>query len=344
MFGQWIHLYEIDDGLVLSILAAIHQNFRTYEIFMTQASDMLVVASNAETLSPPDWSVFQWPLIAEDLCHTRRLTPVALEAMRLTHRRALAPLLDGWAHPNSDYYPIVDLAGERARFLGRTASGFLSLPVAFFDFTAPFFGRRVLPRVDYPPPTPEISRLEVLAVADLLKALRASGAPEERRDLAPPVAAALHRQAQWGALLETGRPPPDWRSWLGNFRAVERALHAGTAGYADAGFYDAVYDYLERQRAPAGVRDAVSFYHGLAAWDFQRAAGAARRLLAARAEQNGHVPERQLLEGSAAAFMLVGDLEAATKSLDRLGETGGAGGGLRPALLAAYLAAARPRP
>lgn len=344
VFGQWIHLYEIDNGLVLSILAAIHQNFRTYEIFMTQASDMLVVASDAEALSPPDWSIFQWPVIRQDLCHTRQLTPAALEAMRLTHRRALAPLLDGWAHPNSDYYPIVDLSGERARYLGRTANGFLSMPVEFFDFTAPFFQRRTLPGVNYPPPTPEISRLEVLALRDLLTNLRASGAPENVEELAPSAAAALHRWTQWRALLESDQSPPDWRSWLGNFRAVERDLHTGTAGYADAEFYEAVFNYLDRQQAPAEVRDVVSFYYGLAAWDFSQAAGAARELLASQAHQKGHLPGRQLMEGSAAAFILTGDLNAAGESLAQLRELGGSAGGFRSALLTAYLAAARPRP
>ena len=46
VFGQWLHLYEIDDGLVLSVLAAIHKNFASYEIFMTSNADILIVASN----------------------------------------------------------------------------------------------------------------------------------------------------------------------------------------------------------------------------------------------------------------------------------------------------------
>ena len=33
VFGQWLHLYEIDDGLVLSVVAALSKNFPSYSIF-----------------------------------------------------------------------------------------------------------------------------------------------------------------------------------------------------------------------------------------------------------------------------------------------------------------------
>ncbi|MGW8267594.1 MAG: spermidine synthase, partial [Longimicrobiales bacterium] len=41
VFGQWVHLYEISDDLVLSILAAVHQTFPSYQIFLVHAADMV---------------------------------------------------------------------------------------------------------------------------------------------------------------------------------------------------------------------------------------------------------------------------------------------------------------
>jgi spermidine synthase len=46
VFGQWLHVYELDDGLVLSVLAALHQNFASYEVYQVSHGDLLIVASN----------------------------------------------------------------------------------------------------------------------------------------------------------------------------------------------------------------------------------------------------------------------------------------------------------
>ena len=58
MFGQWLHVYELDDALVLSVLAALHQNFASYEVYQVSYGDLLIVASNRPHLPQPDWSVF----------------------------------------------------------------------------------------------------------------------------------------------------------------------------------------------------------------------------------------------------------------------------------------------
>ena len=81
VFGQWLHVYELDDPLVLSVLAAIHQNFRSYEVYLVPSGDLLVVASNRERLPAPDWRVFQFPGLRSDLCRFSPLTPPVLDAL-----------------------------------------------------------------------------------------------------------------------------------------------------------------------------------------------------------------------------------------------------------------------
>ena len=93
VFGQWLHLYEIDDGLVLGVIKAIHRNFASYEIFLTAASDILIVASNDAALPKPDWRVFQLPKItsgsrALPADHAARRS----RGLRLLSREVLAPL------------------------------------------------------------------------------------------------------------------------------------------------------------------------------------------------------------------------------------------------------------
>ena len=86
VFGQWLHLYEIDDALVLSVIKAVHRNFASYDIFLTADVDVLILASNQPTLPVPDWSVFELPDIRKDLAHFRPITAHALESVRLVSR------------------------------------------------------------------------------------------------------------------------------------------------------------------------------------------------------------------------------------------------------------------
>jgi predicted membrane-bound spermidine synthase len=78
VFGQWLHLYELNDGLVTSVLAAIDAVFPAYEIFFTSNSDVLVVASRGP-LRVPDWSVVSYRGIADDLERAIPLLPEALD-------------------------------------------------------------------------------------------------------------------------------------------------------------------------------------------------------------------------------------------------------------------------
>ncbi len=337
VFGQWLHLYEIDDGLVLSVLAAVHHNFGDYEIFLTQAADMLVVATVGDQLPAPDWSVFQSPEIVADYCGSELVTPDALESTRLTHRAALAPMLDLWEQPNSDFYPVLDLLAERARFLDRAAAGFLYLPIQPFEFTAPFFGRRVAPEMQGPPPVPALPRMRALAVAS---ALNGNPGFEVADSLRMPVAVreARQRWAAWSALLEVDTEPADWSVWLRDLREVDRDLHAGTAGFAAQDFFRSALEYIDRHDGPQVVRDVVVFRHGLAGWDFEVAAAAAQRLLEAEAHRNGHINTDELHDGGTIALLRIGQLEEAERFYAALLRSRGRSvGDLRSRLLTAYV-------
>jgi spermidine synthase len=339
VFGQWLHLYEIDDGLVLSVLAAIHQNFGDYKIFLTQAADMLVVATPAEQLPTPDWAVFQLPDIAADLCHTGLLTAAALESTRLTDRATLAPLLDVWAQPNSDFYPVLDLLSERARFLDRVATGFLYLPIQPFEFTAPFFNRRVVPEMEGVPPIPALPRMRALAIASALNGNPGYGAADTV-GMPVAVAEARQRRAAWRALIEVDSEPADWAAWLREFREVDRDLHAGTAGFVAEDFFRSALAFIDRHDGPDIVRDVVVFRHGLAGWNFAEAAGAAQRLLEAGAQRSGYINADELQDGGTVALLRIGQPEEAERFYAALlhNRTRSVGD-LRSRLLTAYVSA-----
>ncbi|MBI2401850.1 MAG: spermidine synthase [Gemmatimonadetes bacterium] len=259
VFGQWLHRSGLTDGLILSVLAGLHQHFPFYEVFETNETDLLIVAGTGP-LPRPDWSVVGGAALESDLCRVVPLTPETLEATRLTHRAALAPLLDGWEQPNSDFYPVLDLGAERARYAGQQARGFGEL-VTRFDPTAPFFGRRREPASDATVPIYGARRVTALALG---AAVRGVPVREHLDSTARPPAldAVLFRHRAWERMLASDVSPGSWPVWLASFRAIERERNGGTAGFGDVGFYQSVQRYVQRHAAPAAVRDVVAFAAG----------------------------------------------------------------------------------
>lgn len=281
IFGQWIHLYEISDGLVLSVLAAIHQNFPAYQVFLVHSADMFIVAGIGSNLPEPDWSVFRFPGIAADLARTYPFTPELMEVSRFLTRDGLAPLLDGWPYPNSDFFPVLDLGAERTRFLQVPASGVLGSASGPFDVADAFLPSIPSDGHALVTPVPQIPMGRALT---LRNRIRASGNPsaEERGTSSPPsggldvpgpeddlqLRQALYRGQVAVALLDLRRPPADWSGWL------REVLEGGGWGadtgwkFMDPGFLDRVEANARRLEAPEGVLASASFLRALGVRDW----------------------------------------------------------------------------
>jgi hypothetical protein len=340
VFGQWLHLYEIDDGLVLTVLAAIHRTFRSYAVYQTWNADMVIVATNAAHLPTPAWSVLESPGVTEDLCHVLPFTAPTLDATRLFDRAALAPLLDTFTPANSDYYPVLDLGAERARFLRTSARGVLGLSAARFDFLAPFGGRRVEQTESVIAPIPRIPRMLATAVSAALRnPVRVDALPVGERPAN--VGRSQFRVARWRAMLDRSDAPDDWIAWLDDFAVVEHAVHGAMRGVADEEFYARARGFVTRTGAPEIVRHAVAFRHGLAAWDFAEAARAGAALLPSVMRRERFVPADLYLDGMVAAQLRVGNAQEARRVFRLVGPLAGrALADLRVLLLDAYIAAA----
>ncbi|MEJ7809474.1 MAG: fused MFS/spermidine synthase [Gemmatimonadaceae bacterium] len=340
VFGQWLHLYEIDDDLVLSVLAALHQTFRSYQIFQTSKGDILILASQRPSLPTPDWSVLALPGIVSDLRNVLPFSPQTMEATRLIDRAALAPLLDGWGQANSDFYPTLDLGAERTRYLRSTASGFGQIIEERFDMVAPFFGRRAGFATATDNPAPQLGRVKALATSAVLR----TGAPMDsaRRSFDPDLVLAMQRHWRLSATLTTGDAPPDWHLWMRDVVTTEHDLHGGTAGVADEEFYRAVRDFADRHAAPHGVRDAIAFLHGLATWDFAEASSAADGLLEPARDGTSWIADvDELRDGAVVAKLRTGDVAGARRYFAALaGQSQRRRTDLRVSLLQAYLRAA----
>lgn len=339
VFGQWLHLYEISDELVLSVLAAIHQEFGAYEVFLTSTGDMLIVATKGDTLARPDWSAAQ--AASAELAHVLPMTPARLEALRLTGRAALAPLLER-SQANSDFYPILDLGAERTRYLRQSARGFMHLRAARFDIAATFAGERH----DFATE----SQVLVPGIAHALGRARGAALREVTSGRATPAAAlaatpgdagareVLQRHWAFSRGLASAQAPVDWTLWLHGLLLVDLDLHQGTAGVADEQFFGAVRDFLGRHAAPAEVRDAVDFLYALSRWDFATAAASGERLAARPATAPILVPIDLLRDGLVMAHLKLGNVERARRAATLLApRSSRADTDLRSGLLEAYV-------
>jgi spermidine synthase len=316
VFGQWLQMYELDDPLVLTVLAGIHKNFRSYEVYLAPNSDLLVVASNRLSLPTPEWSVFEYPAIRKDLCSFVPLTATALDGLKLAGRTELQPLLQSMTQPNSDYYPVLDLGAERRRFRHDRATGVEGLAATqWFNLLASLTGRRTAPALDFQIALPENPRVIARATGALLR----SG-----RDLAVPVnASPVFQQSAvewraWQSMASSAEPPVNWEMWIRLAGRADYLRNSGTAGFVDQQFYAGLEQFMNKHDAPAAVRDIVRFRHGLAAWDFAEAAAAGQRVLSLVGTDALWISPDELRDGLVMARLQLRDVAGARQAFDGL--------------------------
>jgi hypothetical protein len=315
IFGQWLQVYELDDQLVLSVLAGIHQNFRSYEIYLAPNTDLLVVASNRAALPQPDWSVFGYPALRKDLCSFIPLTRTALEGLHLAGRAELQPLLESMTQPNSDFYPVLDLGAERRRFRNDHADGFQGLSVDWFNLLASLTGHRTAPALDLVAALPQNPRVHARAIGALLRSGSRIALPE---DAPPATQRDLLEWREWAGMATISEPPIKWQIWLQQASRADYLRNAGTAGFLDQRFYEGLDRFMDQHHAPAAARDVVRFRRGLASWNFAEAGAAGQRLMALPDSARSWLPEDELRDGLVLARLHLRDSRGARQALDSL--------------------------
>ncbi|HEX2780920.1 MAG TPA: hypothetical protein VHM30_15580, partial [Gemmatimonadaceae bacterium] len=339
VFAQWVHVSEMHDGLVLSVVRALAENFPDYALYNVSNHDLLIVASKEGKLRAPDWSVFADSAIAEDYKRVLPITPEMFDALRVADASTFAPLVGGGG-ANSDFYPTLDLGAERSRYLKEEASGFVSLSGSRFGLARLLERRRAVAGVQPYTVVGGIPRLEAMELA-----ARVRGGDFRGADPAQIVAAGRVRATR--RMLASTDAPIDWRAWVETVRDAEETIAGGSAGVDDAAFYAEVERYLARQpAAPAEARAAIEFLHGLASWNYWRSAPAADVLLAAASHGDFWLSPDLLGEGAVVSYLKTGNVAAARAAYGLVAASTTRGAhDLRRELLGAWvLAASAPRP
>jgi hypothetical protein len=332
VFAQWMHLYEMTDSLALTMLAAVQQNFSAYDIYLTDDTDIVIVATNAASVPAPEWGVTKWPTLAEDLDSVTSVTPESLTALHLADSKTLWPLVAS-VRANSDFAPVLDLGAEKARYLLTDATGVQGLNATSFDIVAALSGRRM----------PLSDDAEVLASVPRLQ-LRARSArlrlhPGESTDADTAYAAVQKRRRSFDALIAARTPPPDWHRWVALLFPVDRDVHGGSPGSLDTTFYRPIDGFLDRVGAPPDVRQSVQFLKAADGWDFEAVQRIGDGLIRKAKAGEVWIPVDYLRDATVTAHLKSGDVAGARAALAALLPlvSRDAGSDLRTHLLRAHI-------
>jgi spermidine synthase len=136
-FVQWIQVYETNMGVVASVIKALAPHFGAYELYNTDDSNILIIATRGAALRPGDDRLLQSPQLRAELARVGIQSIADFQLRRIGDNRTIGPLLQMIpVPPNSDFFPFVDLNAPRLRFMGQTAielSALTVLPIPFLE-------------------------------------------------------------------------------------------------------------------------------------------------------------------------------------------------------------------
>lgn len=131
LFVQWVQLYELDDALVGSILKTLAPAFEDYAAWISNTSDLLIVASPKGAVPKIDFKRLQRsPALRQELAAIGITSPEILQFRQVAN----APMLRGLSKihrspaANSDFYPTLALDAPKARFKALPAEAIMMLP------------------------------------------------------------------------------------------------------------------------------------------------------------------------------------------------------------------------
>jgi spermidine synthase len=345
VLAQWMQVYELNDDLFLSVIAALDSVFPAYRAYLVGDGDIAIVASSVP-LAEPDWSVLATERFRELMAGAPPFSRGHLDALLVFDETTFRPLLDQGVPPNSDFHPILDVGAERARFERTSALGVLSFATSRVDLT------RLLADATQPPlpysmvPALGLEPAVSWGMAAWLREVYAAGGGVEPLEH-PTWQTALLGLQGFLSVTRGDAPLIPWDRWAGDFDQTESNLHRGTIGWADSTFYDVAYGFLDRADPPAEARAVVDLKHGLNLLDWQRVATSADLLVPRVAQAEVWIDAATLLDAAVFAYVRVGRPQAARNALQSLSpRTGRRPGNLRDRLLEALVAqaeAAAPR-
>jgi predicted membrane-bound spermidine synthase len=131
IFVQWLQLYEISPDLVASVLKAMLLRFSDVQAYLTNRSDVLLVATpNGKLPSTPN-IVDRDPRLKAELARIDVRSDADLREFYLLDKASLQAIASTGKLPaNSDYFPILQLEAPKARFMNLSAQDVPAMQIA----------------------------------------------------------------------------------------------------------------------------------------------------------------------------------------------------------------------
>lgn len=120
VFVQWVHTYEFEDEMLLSILAALRTQFPHLRLHFIPTTQDMVIAASGQELSADDAN-FRNPEDLEELARFR-MVPRDISHGTLLWTEATVDRMVGNAVPNSEFLPVVDGRAEKAFYSKKHAN------------------------------------------------------------------------------------------------------------------------------------------------------------------------------------------------------------------------------
>lgn len=117
LFVQWLQMYEFDDQLAGTVLAAVALEFADYAVYVADDMNVVIVATPTGQLPKPDAGILQAPGMRDVAASIGVRSLADLQVRRLVPRDAATGFVLASGVPaNSDYFPFLDQRAARSRF------------------------------------------------------------------------------------------------------------------------------------------------------------------------------------------------------------------------------------
>jgi len=125
ILAQWIHLYEINEKIIASIVKALSENMSDYAIYTSNGVDIIIISTKSGKLNKLSVKLFENTKISSALKGMGISSLSDIRMLKIGEKSYLNPYIQSIAAPvNSDFFPYVDQNAVKARYLNSSSVNF----------------------------------------------------------------------------------------------------------------------------------------------------------------------------------------------------------------------------
>jgi spermidine synthase len=264
LLAQWLQGYELSDELMMSVLAAIDQEFEDYVVVRIGSLDWVILSSPDGPIPELSPEVLQWAGLKDSFDLLGIHDVGQIDGLVIANKRMLHPFISQRV-PNTDEKPLLDTGAEKQRFL-RVSAEFLHemrwSPAPVLQVLG-----GVTPR---PYPREGIGDLRDTHILKESEGAALLMRSFEERDVEVPSGLSSVQMSLWRQQQSSG--PRDWDAWLAaTYTVYERTIpHLDlpkTAWWTEVVKTGLAEGVPEEIQSAVTIMDAMARQEGQRLWD-----------------------------------------------------------------------------